>query len=142
MVFLFQLEREYGTWKAQVKMVRHGTHAVCKGYRQSILVAAPSLLLATATAIIVTRVTSTSDMSSEVVNQLGSPQALIVVTVIMTLLGVIPGMPHFIFLLLAAITGGFAYLAVKRSRQDDEPEVVDPVQQQQDQDKIDKNQHR
>jgi flagellar biosynthesis protein FlhA len=58
----------------------------------------PSLLLATATAIIVTRVTSTSDMSSEVVNQLGSPQALIVVTGIMTLLGVIPGMPHFIFL--------------------------------------------
>ncbi|MEZ7840903.1 MAG: flagellar biosynthesis protein FlhA [Pseudomonadales bacterium] len=97
----------------------------------------PSLLLATATAIIVTRVTSTSDMSSEVVNQLGSPQALIVVTGIMTLLGVIPGMPHFIFLLLAAITGGFAYLAVKRSRQDDKPEVVDPVQEQQDQESKD-----
>ena len=97
----------------------------------------PSLLLATATAIIVTRVSSTTDMSSQVVGQLGSPQALIVVTGIMTLLGVIPGMPHFVFLLLAAMTGSLAYLAVKRSKQDNEPEALDPVQQQQEQESKD-----
>ena len=90
----------------------------------------PSLLLATATAIIVTRVSSTTDMSSQVVGQLGSPQALIMVTGIMFLLGVIPGMPHFVFLLLAAATGGLAYLAVKRSKQEEIPEELDPVQQQ------------
>ena len=66
----------------------------------------PSLFLATATAIIVTWVSSTTDMSSQVVGQLGSPQAFIVVTGIMTLLGVIPDMPHFMFLLLAAMTRG------------------------------------
>jgi len=93
----------------------------------------PSLLLATATAIIVTRVSSTTDMSSQVVGQLGSPQALIVVTGIMTLLGVIPGMPHFVFLLLAAATGTLAYFAVRRSRQEDLPEPIDQAQEQQEQ---------
>ncbi len=47
------------------------------------------------------------------------------VTGIMFLLGVIPGMPHFVFLLLAAATGGLAYLAVKRSKQKDLPEDID-----------------
>jgi flagellar biosynthesis protein FlhA len=97
----------------------------------------PSLLLATATAIIVTRVSSTTDMSSQVVGQLGSPQALIVVTGIMTLLGVIPGMPHFVFLLLATCTGGLAYLAVKNSKKEALPEEVDPVQHQQEQESKD-----
>jgi len=97
----------------------------------------PSLLLATATAIIVTRVSSTTDMSSQVVGQLGSPQALIVVTGIMALLGVIPGMPHFVFLLLATCTGGLAYLAVKNSKAQALPEEADPVQQQQEQESKD-----
>jgi|TARA_B110000967_G_scaffold85782_1_gene88304 flagellar biosynthesis protein FlhA len=97
----------------------------------------PSLLLATATAIIVTRVSSTTDMSSQVMGQLGSPQALIVVSGIMFLLGVIPGMPHFVFLLLSAATGVLAYFAVKRSKQEVVPEEVDPVQQQQDQESKD-----
>jgi len=93
----------------------------------------PSLLLATATAIIVTRVSSTTDMSSQVVGQLGSPQALILVTGIMALLGVIPGMPHFVFLLLAAATGGLAYVALQRSKQEKLPESQDQVKQQQEQ---------
>jgi flagellar biosynthesis protein FlhA len=97
----------------------------------------PSLLLATATAIIVTRVSSTTDMSSQVVGQLGSPQALIVVTGIMALLGVIPGMPHFVFLLLAAGTGGLAYLAVKSAKRDTMPEEVDTRQSQQEQESKD-----
>lgn len=97
----------------------------------------PSLLLATATAIIVTRVSSTTDMSSQVMGQLGSPQALIVVSGIMFLLGVIPGMPHFVFLLLSAATGVLAYFAVKRSKQEVVPEEVDPVQQRQDQESKD-----
>ena len=97
----------------------------------------PSLLLATATAIIVTRVSSTTDMSSQVVGQLGSPQALIVVTGIMALLGVIPGMPHFVFLLLAAATGGLAYVAVKRAKQNGLPEEIDLVQQNQEQESKD-----
>ena len=97
----------------------------------------PSLLLATATAIIVTRVSSTTDMSSQVVGQLGSPQALIVVTGIMALLGVIPGMPHFVFLLLAAATGGLAYLAVTRAKQNGLPEEIDLVQQNQEQESKD-----
>jgi flagellar biosynthesis protein FlhA len=93
----------------------------------------PSLLLATATAIIVTRVSSTTNMSSQVVGQLGSPQALMMVAGIMTLLGVIPGMPHFVFLLLAAVTGWLAYLAYKKSQIVEQPVDVDPVQQQQEQ---------
>ena len=70
----------------------------------------PSLLLSTATAIMVTRVSSEQNMGQQIVGQLfGNPRALIVTSVVMTMMGVIPGMPNLMFLSLALITGGAAY---------------------------------
>lgn len=93
----------------------------------------PSLLLATATAIIVTRVSSTNDMSTQVVGQLGSTQALVIVSGILILLGLIPGMPHFVFLLLGSGVGGLAYWSMQHAKQVDMPEEIDPVQVEQEQ---------
>jgi flagellar biosynthesis protein FlhA len=93
----------------------------------------PSLLLATATAIIVTRVSSTNDMSTQVVTQLGSSQALVIVSGILILLGLIPGMPTFVFLLLGSGVGGLAYWSIKHAKQADLPEAIDPVQVEQEQ---------
>jgi len=93
----------------------------------------PSLLLATATAIIVTRVSSTNDMSTQVVTQLGSSQALVIVSGILILLGLIPGMPTFVFLLLGFGVGGLAYWSIKHAKQADLPEAIDPVQVEQEQ---------
>ncbi|MCP4429470.1 MAG: flagellar biosynthesis protein FlhA [Gammaproteobacteria bacterium] len=78
----------------------------------------PSLVLSTATAIIVTRVSTSESMSSQVFRQMfDDPRALIVAALIMALLGVIPGMPNVAFLTIAAIAGGLAYVMHRKSRQ-------------------------
>ncbi len=64
----------------------------------------PSLLLSTAAAIIVTRVSGEADVSEQVVSQMFTdPRALGVSAGILTVVGVIPGMPHFVFLSLGAL---------------------------------------
>lgn len=70
----------------------------------------PSLLLSLSTAIIVTRVTTSETMSHQTTLQLANPQALYIAAAILLLLGVIPEMPHIVFLGFAALSGGIAYL--------------------------------
>ena len=53
----------------------------------------PSLFLSLATAIIVTRVTTSETMTEQAVSQLSNPTALFIGAAIMTILGVVPGMP-------------------------------------------------
>ncbi|NNE62530.1 MAG: flagellar biosynthesis protein FlhA, partial [Gammaproteobacteria bacterium] len=78
----------------------------------------PSLVLSTATAIIVTRVSTSESMSSQVFRQMfDDPRALIVAAIIMALLGVIPGMPNAAFLTIAVIAGGIAYVMHRKSQQ-------------------------
>ncbi len=78
----------------------------------------PSLVLSTATAIIVTRVSNSESMSSQVFRQMfDDPRALIVSAIIMALLGVIPGMPNAAFLTIAAVAGGLAYVMHRKSQQ-------------------------
>ena len=69
----------------------------------------PSLLLSTAAAIVVTRVSSEQDMGGQVFNQLLQPKALAVTSGILMVMGLIPGMPNLAFLSLAAVCGGAAY---------------------------------
>ncbi|MCB1877776.1 MAG: flagellar biosynthesis protein FlhA, partial [Chromatiales bacterium] len=70
----------------------------------------PALLLSTATAIIVTRVSSSNDMGQQVLSQLlGDPRALYVAAGVMGGMGLIPGMPNLAFLSLAALAGGGAW---------------------------------
>ncbi|ETX10889.1 flagellar biosynthesis protein FlhA [Marinomonas ushuaiensis DSM 15871] len=78
----------------------------------------PSLMLSTAAAIMVTRVNETGDMGSQIVKQMfGSPKALYVAAGVMTIMGIVPGMPHFSFLSLAACIGGLAYFLEYRKKQ-------------------------
>lgn len=74
----------------------------------------PSLLLSLATAIIVTRVTTSETMAEQATSQLANPMALYIAAAIMLMLGVVPGMPHTVFITLAAITAGVAF-AVQRT---------------------------
>jgi len=69
----------------------------------------PSLLLSLATAIIVTRVTTSESMTEQATSQLGNPKALIVAGGIITALGLVPGMPHFVFLALGLGSAGLGY---------------------------------
>ncbi len=79
----------------------------------------PALVLSTATAIVVTRVSGAADLGGQVVGQMfGSPQTLIVAGGIIGLLGVIPGMPNLAFLTLAAVLGGAAWMVSRKKQQD------------------------
>lgn len=78
----------------------------------------PSLLISTAAAIIVTRVSSSQDMGGQVVNQLfKNPRPLFITAGIIGFMGVIPGMPHIAFLSLAAVCGGAAYMIREQQKQ-------------------------
>jgi len=64
----------------------------------------PGLLLATAAAIMVTRVSSSADMSEQIASQLvQTPRTLVVSASVLILIGVIPGMPNSAFLGMGAL---------------------------------------
>ncbi|MAZ24981.1 MAG: flagellar biosynthesis protein FlhA [Porticoccaceae bacterium] len=75
----------------------------------------PSLLLSLATAIVVTRVTTSESMTTQASTQLGNPLALIVAGGIIILLGLVPGMPSFIFLSLGLAAGVTGYYLSKNA---------------------------
>jgi len=75
----------------------------------------PALLLSVAVAILVTRVSRPHDMSQQIMSQVfGSARALGVTAGILTLLGIIPGMPNFVFLAMAAACAAGAFFTAKR----------------------------
>lgn len=78
----------------------------------------PSLMLSIATAVIVTRVSKSTDMGKQLIGQLfGQPRALAVAGVVLGVMGLIPGMPNIAFLLLGGTCGGAAWLMIKRDRE-------------------------
>jgi flagellar biosynthesis protein FlhA len=87
----------------------------------------PALLLSTAAAIMVTRVSSAQDMGTQIVSQLfASPRALSVTAGVIGLLGVIPGMPNVAFLTLAGAAGALAYWRAQQGQGELVAEEVAP----------------
>ncbi|WP_318434267.1 flagellar biosynthesis protein FlhA [Photobacterium leiognathi] len=78
----------------------------------------PSLLLSIAAAMMVTRQNTDEDMGQQMYFQMfNNPQALIITGVILFVMGIVPGMPHIPFLLLAAMIGAVAYWRVKKDKE-------------------------
>ena len=76
----------------------------------------PSLLLATAAAIIVTRVSDAEEMPEQLRQQLlANPKTLATAAIVMLILGLVPGMPTFVFLAFAALLGFSAWKQSQRS---------------------------
>jgi flagellar biosynthesis protein FlhA len=91
----------------------------------------PSLLLSTAAAVMVTRVSTSEDMGAQVNRQMfASPRALAVTAAIMIAMGLVPGMPHFFFIGLGLAAAGAAYWIANRQRKDKEEEVREVQRQQ------------
>ncbi|MNS33940.1 Flagellar biosynthesis protein FlhA [compost metagenome] len=84
----------------------------------------PSLLLATAAAIIVTRVSDGDDVSDEIKTQLlAKPHVLYTAAFVMFILAIVPGMPHIAFL---CFTGLLLFAAWRQSK------VVKPAEEETD----------
>jgi len=77
----------------------------------------PSMLLSTAAAIIVTRMSGAQDMGEAVASQLtDNPRVLVVAAGSIGLMGLVPGMPNLVFLSIAGILGSVAWLRWQRSQ--------------------------
>jgi flagellar biosynthesis protein FlhA len=87
----------------------------------------PSLLLAIATAIIVTRVSSTQDMGTHIGHQVGLFRAWVPVSGVLLLIGFVPGMPNFLFLIAAAIAGLAAYFVRNGPPSDTMPPIAGEI---------------
>jgi len=82
----------------------------------------PALIISTAAGVLVTRVSADQDLNQQLLEQLGGrPQVLYIVAMVIGFLGLIPGMPHIAFLLIAAVIAGAAYFVDTRARAEPEP---------------------
>jgi flagellar biosynthesis protein FlhA len=85
----------------------------------------PSLLLSSATAIIVTRVSASQDMGKQVFQQMfATPRAMYVASGVVGSLGLVPGMPNLVFISLAALMASSAYLTAQRRAADEAAEMA------------------
>lgn len=90
----------------------------------------PGLILSTAAGIMVTRENREGDMGGKFVTDMFSnPRTLGITSGIMTIMGLVPGMPHLAFLSFAALTGFFAWR--KKKQVSTELEVIQDQQEQQ-----------
>ncbi len=81
----------------------------------------PSLLLSIAAAITVTRENTDADMGGRMLGQMfDNPKALMITAAILLVMGIVPGMPHFAFLLLGGMAAGGAYWQFSRSKAKEE----------------------
>ena len=64
----------------------------------------PGLLISVAAAMVVSRVGKDTDIAKQIVGQMfASPRVLAITATIMLVLGIIPNMPHFVFLAISAV---------------------------------------
>jgi flagellar biosynthesis protein FlhA len=71
----------------------------------------PALILSLATAIIVTRVTTSESTPDQASKQLANPLAFYIAGGILTVMGLVPGMPNMIFLLLGGMSLGWVSIS-------------------------------
>ena len=82
----------------------------------------PALIISIAAGMVVTRVGDTQDLSQQFITQLFNNSRLIGLTAaILGLLGMIPGMPNLVFLLLAASLGALAWELQRRQQREVKP---------------------
>ncbi|ARU31442.1 flagellar biosynthesis protein FlhA [Sulfuriferula sp. AH1] len=77
----------------------------------------PSLIISTAAGIVVSRVASDQDIGGQLLGQLfAKPVVLFIAAGIIGGMGVIPGMPHLAFIMLAAVLAGGAYTLTQKAK--------------------------
>ncbi len=116
-----------------VGMVQHDMGAAEAGRIYSLLTIGdglvaqiPGLFLSLATAIIGTRVTTSETMTEQTSSQLANPSALFISASFLAILGVVPGMPHVVFLSLAAGAAAIGFMVLKGQSEPAKPAPGSP----------------
>ena len=86
----------------------------------------PALIISTAAGIVVTRVGKDEDLGQQMLGQMFSNSRVLFITAsVLGALGLIPGMPHLAFLVLAATLGSTAYMMETRAQAAEEQQKVE-----------------
>ncbi|MDA0629840.1 MAG: flagellar biosynthesis protein FlhA [Proteobacteria bacterium] len=112
-----------GTTQHELSLTEAGRIYVLLTIGDGLVAQIPSLLLSLATAILVTRVTTEESMAEQASRQVADPNAVFIASGIVTLLGLIPGMPHFVFLPLGAAGIGLGF-HLRRVAEDERTEIA------------------
>ena len=104
-----------GTMQHAMSLGDAATNYVLLTIGDGLVAQIPSLLLSSATAIIVTRVSASQDMGKQVFQQMfATPRAMYVASGVVGSLGLVPGMPNLVFISLATLMAASAYLTAQR----------------------------
>ena len=89
----------------------------------------PALIISTAAGLVVSRVATEEDIGQQFVGQIfGNPTVMLLTAAILGVLGLIPGMPNLVFLLLASALGSLGWWAQKRKVQPATKEAAPAVE--------------
>ncbi len=107
-----------------IGMLQHGLSAgqaadsyILLAVGDALVAQIPGLLISVAAAMVISRVGKEEDMGRQIVQQLFmSPRVLGVTAAILILLGLIPGMPHAVFLIMGGGIGYGAWLLLQQQR--------------------------
>ncbi len=88
----------------------------------------PALVISTAAGLVVSRVSTEENIGQQLVGQLfDKPQVLMLTAGIIGMMGLIPGMPHFAFLLLATALSALTYFIMHKAKKVTEAAKVESV---------------
>ena len=112
-----------------IGMAQHGLSAgeaansyVLLAVGDALVAQIPGLLISVAAAMVISRVGKDNDTGKQIAAQMFmSPRALGITAGILILLGVVPGMPHTVFLLMGCAFGYGAWLAMRAKNKPKEP---------------------
>ncbi|WP_407927801.1 flagellar biosynthesis protein FlhA [Hydrogenophaga crassostreae] len=118
-----------------IGMVQHGLGAgeaadsyILLAVGDALVAQIPSLLISVAAAMVVSRVGKDADLGGQIVGQMfTSSKVLGITAAILFMLGVVPGMPHTVFLAFAAVIGALAWSRLKDERKPAPVEAQAPV---------------
>ncbi len=88
----------------------------------------PALVISTAAGLVVSRVSTDEDLGQQVLGQLfNRPHVLFITAGILGVMGLVPGMPNFVFLLLAILLATAAYIMSKQMAAAEVPAVQEQI---------------
>ena len=119
-----------------IGMLQHGLSAgaaadsyILLAVGDALVAQIPGLLISVAAAMVVSRVGKDNDLGAQVMKQMFlSSRVLGITAAVMFLLGIVPGMPHTVFLAFAAVFGGLTWWRMDQENQPvAEPEAPAPA---------------
>ncbi|HUH87971.1 MAG TPA: flagellar biosynthesis protein FlhA [Pusillimonas sp.] len=91
----------------------------------------PALIISTAAGVVVSRVATDEDVGQQMVSQLfANPMVMFITAAILTAMGLIPNMPHFAFLTLAAVLAAIGWSMLKRKKAEQAETDQEPLKNQ------------